>query len=48
MPSVENLKVAQAPGTGIIGDPFALGDRQGHVFESAEPAEQRVDLEGAG
>jgi hypothetical protein len=23
MPSVENLKVAQASGTGIIGDPFA-------------------------
>src|SRR5256886_16653191 len=29
-------------------DPSALADRQRHVLEHAQAAEQRVDLEGAG
>ena len=31
----------------IAGDPLSLADRQGHVFEHAQAAEQRGDLKGA-
>ncbi len=42
--------VAVAPGgpEQIVGHPFPLGDRQRHVFERAEAAEQCGDLESAG